>query len=71
MNLAFDRIGARHRGTFHSPASFHAKRLSLVEHWKKNALNKYIRAPQRVLRRFGKGWLTMFAGFARRAREAG
>jgi hypothetical protein len=40
MKLAFDRTGARHRHAFHSPSSFHAKRLSLVEHLKKNALNK-------------------------------
>jgi hypothetical protein len=43
MKQAFDRTGARHRDTFHSLGSFYAKRLSLVEHLKKNALNKEIR----------------------------
>jgi hypothetical protein len=42
MKQAFDRIGARPRNAFHSPGSFHAKRLILVEYWKKNALNKAI-----------------------------
>jgi hypothetical protein len=43
MKHAFDRIGARHRHAFHSPGSFSAKSLSLVEQWKKNALNKEIK----------------------------
>jgi hypothetical protein len=43
MKHAFDRIGARHRHAFHSPGSFYAKSLSLVEQWKKNALNKEIK----------------------------
>jgi hypothetical protein len=42
MKQAFDRIGARPRIAFHSPGSIHAKRLILVEYWKKNALNKEI-----------------------------
>jgi hypothetical protein len=45
MKQAFDRIGARPRHAFHSEGSFYAKRLILVEHWKKNALNKEINAP--------------------------
>jgi hypothetical protein len=44
MKQAFDRIGARHRNAFHSLGSFYAKSLILVEQWKKNALNKEIKA---------------------------
>jgi hypothetical protein len=43
MKPAFEHIGARLRDAFRSKASFYAKRLILVEHLEKNALNKEIR----------------------------
>jgi hypothetical protein len=43
MEQAFDRTGARPRHAFHSLGSFYAKRLILVEYWKKNAFTKRIK----------------------------
>jgi hypothetical protein len=54
MKQAFDRTGARPRHAFHSLGSFYAKRLSLVEHLKKNALNKEIRRVRSAFQPFWK-----------------
>jgi hypothetical protein len=48
MKQAFEPTGARLRDTFRSLASFHAKRLILVEQLEKNALNKEIRRSREI-----------------------
>jgi hypothetical protein len=52
MKLAFVRTGTRHRRALRNEASFHAKRLILVEQLEKNGINKEISGRNTLCRFF-------------------